>query len=187
MSKMFNKTACEFVDGFIIKDDEIIAIDPEIIKSLNDIEMLIQQHEYVAAQPPAAPEPTLKGFKRESAFATKVGFAVPTPALDALVAENKKVMKELDSVNSFKKISEMAEHFAKLVEFCNNPRFVGDTNGICDRIDTPIIGNPLELDVPTLYDFFGQINDIDCKIVAAIEDDDEPENEEPTDMEEVAE
>lgn len=143
--KMYKKSDLTINDGFLVsKDGDIILPDINIVNQANELETVLQQSEYIAAQPEATPMPSLDGFKRVSIKDSKTKFTTATPLLDGKQAEAMAIMNELDDVMLVEKANEMLSMYGELIDFVDND-FVVDCGDSLYRFDTPLLGSVLEL------------------------------------------
>lgn len=143
--KLIDKKKLSFSNGVVSMGDEVVSIDPKIVNILNAMETAIQMRTYLNAQPKATPMPSLEGFKRERIGKTWELEDPETPELDAKVERAKKLCVEMDAVTDVKKANKLLEKISPLMDFADSDKVMVslDYNGLI--IDTPSIGNPLEL------------------------------------------
>lgn len=143
--KLIDKKKLSFSNGVVVMDDEIVSIDPKVVSILNAMETAIQMRTYLSVQPKAAPMPSLEGFKRERIGKTWEIEDPETPELDAKVERAKKLCAEIDAMTDVKKANKLLEKISPLMNFADSDKIMVslDYNGLV--IDTPNIGNPLEL------------------------------------------
>ena len=56
MAKMYKKSDLKFENGYVLtQDDEVVALPPKVAEQFNDMETLLQQQAYLAAQGAAKP------------------------------------------------------------------------------------------------------------------------------------
>lgn len=145
MTKLIKKKDCKFKHCQIVKGDELIGIPRTVWMQLNKLELMSQQYEYLLEQPAYQAGPSLDGFVRKSALDKKMPYIdMPdTPVSDARVEEAFEFMREVDACTSVAEANDMLDRFKDLVLWCDNKKFV---EGNClEPIDTPYLGNPLEL------------------------------------------
>ena len=145
MAKLIKKSKCEFINGHIVKKNELIGIPSNVWLQLNKLEVMVQQHGYIIAQDAYCPGPSLDGFVRRSALKGNRPYleAPETPVTDKRVTEAMAFMKEVDAVNDVHLINETIDRFGELIDWLDADKFV---EGTCTHpIDTPELGNPLEL------------------------------------------
>lgn len=145
MAKLIKKSKCKFEAGQIVKGSELIGIPWNVHSQLMLLETMVQQHDYIAAQPKYQPAPTLDGFELKSAL--KPGrpyFDKPdTPTVDKRTEEALAYMAEVDQVNEAEYLNKWIDRFGALIDWLAADKFV---EGDCtEKIDTPVLGNPLEL------------------------------------------
>lgn len=146
MAKIIKKSEITFVDGMLVKDDDVICIEPNIIHQANMLETLAQKTAYLAAQPDYSPAPSLDGFEREYASDKLCQFTASTPILDAKVKEAMDIMDELDDVTTANQANSMLDNYRELYEFCSVDYVVGSLDKVnVIQFDLPILGNPLNL------------------------------------------
>lgn len=140
--RIIKKSDCIYKNGRIIKGDEVIGLPLQLADQLNDLETRIQASAYMDAQPKAAPMPSIDGFKRKSIKDAKK-YEVATPKMDEQIALAKEIMREADKLEDCKALNELVDKYDAVFEFIDDDDFIeGDA---FDIIDTPTLGNPLEL------------------------------------------
>lgn len=146
MTKLINKSKCEFEYGFIVKKDKVVFLPHSVYLQLMKLENMVQQHAYLKQQDPYCPGPSLDGFEFKSALKNKMPFVevTETPVADKRVEEAMLFMEEMDNVDKTNKINEMIDRFADLIRWCQNDKFIA-TNCPHPPIDTYMIGDPLLL------------------------------------------
>lgn len=151
--KMYKKAECEYRNGYIVKGDEIICIDNEIVDLLNQLEYDYQKAMFEKANtiPPMPEAP-------EFGFVTERGKVFPhvhasTPKLDEVVETTMKIMDELDASNMADACNEYFEGIEPVLLFVNDGYVVDCEQAVQHRFDLKNIGNPLELDKDKLADF----------------------------------
>lgn len=159
MAKIIKKSELTFVDGMLVKGDDVICIDPVIIHQANRLETLAQKTAYLMAQPDYSPVPSLDGFEREYAADQRIGkFVVETPTLDAKAKEAMAIMDELDDATVAQQANSLLENYRELYEFASCDYVIGSTDSVnAIKFDLPTIGNPLDI----------TINDIELVIAGA--------------------
>lgn len=146
MAKIIKKSQLTFVDGMLVKDDDVICIEPSIIHQANMLETLAQKTAYLAAQPDYSPVPSLDGFEREYAGDKLCQFTASTPILDSKVKEAMDIMDELDDVTTANQANSMLDNYRELYEFCSVDYVVGSLDKAnVIQFDLPTLGNPLDL------------------------------------------
>lgn len=150
MAKMYKKSDLKFENGYVLtQDDEVVALPPKVAEQFNDMETLLQQQAYLAAQGEAKPEPTLDGFKREStvkhAFVT-----VETKHLDAEVERCEGLLHDIRQSDMAKYVNAVLAKYDELMIFMHEEKFVEGDKVV--QIDTPTIGDPLTADPDEVVD-----------------------------------
>lgn len=146
--KMYKKSDLTIIDGMLVnKDQDIVVPNQDVIIQANELEDLIQQHQYLSEQPAAQPMPSLDGFQRKSIRddSDKVFNAV-TPLMDFKAAEAMALMSELDDITSAGVANDLLAKFDKLAQFTKNDYVIDcGADGLLLVFDTPVLGNVLEL------------------------------------------
>ena len=143
--KIIKKSKCHMQNGYVCKKNKIIGMPEEVVLQANMLEEMAQQWGYLKRQPNYVPAPSLDGFVRESIDDGALPYRdnPDTPTMDARVAESMAFMDEVDMVENKVQTNIMIDKFADLISWCDSDSFV---SGDCfKRIDTPYIGNILEL------------------------------------------
>lgn len=162
--KMYDKKDLTIVDGYMLDSDGTI-VQPvgDVIREACVLDTKLQKHAYLAAQPKAQTEPSLEGFKRKSIIEDVV-ISSDTPLLDEKAAEALAVMDEIDGFNKTSKANHMLNMFSDLVRFVNSDKVVCSELEVEPiLIDTPVLGNILELDTEDLVNLIASLCDIDVK------------------------
>ena len=146
--KMFDKKQCEYKGGYIVCDDEVVAIDNEIVDLFNKLEEDIQRAKFEAEN--CDPLPCYKEpgkFERITERGAIMPVAsAPTPTLDKMAEKTMKILDELDDVANASRVNDYFAGIVPVIEFVNDPFIVSCENGTQHRFDLPTVGNPLELD-----------------------------------------
>ena len=145
MAKLIKKSKCTFEAGHIIKKEKVIHIPYTVWCQLNKLELIMQQYDYLVQQKPYCPGPSLEGFERESALTIQRPYVKEpdTPVTDKRIAEAMAFMEEVDATNNVEKINDLIDEYGELIDWAASDKFI---EGTCDKeIDTPLLGNPLEL------------------------------------------
>lgn len=157
MAKLIKKSKCKFVAGQIVKKNELIGIPYPVWAQLNKLELIVQQYDYLLDQKPACAGPSLDGFKRKSALHSKLPYvSMPdTPVMDKRVEEAMAFIDEVDNINNANEINEAIDEYGELIDWLNCEEFV---EGECTKaIDTPTLGNPLDLVADDVVAILSQI------------------------------
>jgi len=149
-TKLINKNKLEFKNGFFYKKNKRVYIESNVVEQLNNLETLMQQYDYLDKQGEYNPEPSLDGFEREHIENVKIDISSPTPILDEEIKKTKAILEEINNQNTAKEVERVCGCFKDLLYWVasdeilitNNEPYVED----CAKVDTPHIGNPLELD-----------------------------------------
>lgn len=145
MTKLINKTDCTFESNRVVCEGEIVGLPVDVVMQLHKLELMVQQYDYLKAQPKYAPAPSLDGFERKTSVGKDRPYVnVPdTPITDSRVDLAMKFMAEVDKVNEAADVNNMIDRFGALIDWLAVPKFVeGSYTG---NIDTPVLGSPLEL------------------------------------------
>lgn len=146
MAKLIKKSKCKFESGIIVKKNKQIGIPYCVWCQLNKLELMFQQYNYLKSKPEYQAGPSLDEFKRISSLKSERPYIeMPdTPVLDRRVHEAMVFMEETDKINDAIETNEMIDEFGALIDWCANDKFI---EGECYKlIDTPMLGNPLNLE-----------------------------------------
>ena len=159
MAKLISKKNCQMVDGKIVYNGCTVSIDRAVIMQFNKLETMVQQYLYLAGQPAYSKAPSLDGFERKSLLKAKRKYVgtPDTPMIDKRTAEAMAYMAEVDAVENASKVNEMIDRFGKLIDWAAKDAFFGDLDGDPCVIDTPELGNPLDLDDEDIIDILDSI------------------------------
>ena len=165
--KIYKKEELEYKNGYIVKGDDVIVVDPAVVCQANELESRLQKacHDYGVRD---AKEKLLQSlhqneeFNRVSEHGPKIKFKVDTSHLDKAVEEAEAIMDELDSLAEADKALAIIDEYEVLLKFINDDFVVSCDNAKLVRFDLPIIGNPLELSaddfVDTVCALFGRFS-----------------------------
>lgn len=154
--KMFKKSDCSVVNGYVVSDNEIVFINSDVYEMITKLEEGLQKAEYLLAQDPATPVPSLDGFKMKSNFGFPTLPKPKTPAHDKQAKQALAIMAETDAVNETNKINELIEDFVPLFEFVTND-YIIESETQHGKIDTPVLGNILTLDTGVIVEAITKI------------------------------
>lgn len=144
--KIIKKSKCRMQSGYICKKNKVIGMPKDVVLQANMLEEMAQQWGYLKRQPNYVPAPSLDGFVRESIdddCPLPYRKEPDTPTMDARVAESMAFMDEVDTVENKVQTNILIDKFAELIYWCDSDYFMC---GDCfERIDTPYLGNILEL------------------------------------------
>ena len=116
MAKFVKKSKCEFIDGYICKNNTILDIDPNVREYLNVLETKLQQVRYLNAQPEATSVPTMEGFERKSILdVTGPEFVPLTPIMNKKIEESLGYIREVNTSNELNKVNEMIGKYAHVL------------------------------------------------------------------------
>lgn len=150
MAKMYNKSQVTFSNGYVIDDDSnVVCLPDKVAEQLNELEEIFQKAEYLKAQDPASPMPSLDGFERKSIRKT-IEIEASTPTLDAKVEEGMKIRDELRKMDTAETMNKFIGEYQEVFYFVQDDTFVEGDKAVF--IDTPKLGNPLDIKVDDLLD-----------------------------------
>lgn len=156
--KFVNKEELAWNNGIITMGDDVVSIDSKVVSILNTMETAIQMRVHLNKQPKAAPMPSLEGFKRERIRKTWELEDPETPELDAKVERAKKMCEEMDAMMDVKKANEVLKKISPLLDFAESDKVMVSTDYDGVVIDTPFIGNPLELTPEKILDLISEFD-----------------------------
>lgn len=146
MAKMIYKEKLTFDNGMVLDGDETVNIPRLVAIEAERLDLMLQEYNYLKAQPEACEGPTMDGFERESYRAShRYKLAMPdTPIMDAKAAEGKAFVAEVKAHNATVEAQHVLDEFRELVDFAQSDRFVEESCGTY-MVDTPALGSILEL------------------------------------------
>jgi len=144
MAKLVSKSDLEFDQGYVTYDGDVVSIGLALTRQLNELETKVQEARYLHRQPDAQPVPSMDGFERQSTINAICMDSPDTPELDASVERAMRIAKEIDAIDTSKKLNKVFSEYDKVAEFLATDKVLVD-DAIIERIDTPVLGNPLEL------------------------------------------
>lgn len=148
--KMYSKSDLHLFNGLLVSDisNDVILPNTKVVKQANLLETLAQKVAYLAKQPSAVEAPSLDGFVRESInddVIEDAKFKASTPLLDIEVAKSMAMMDEIDDMQVVEQANKLLDHFKDLLLFVSDDCFVGTSDGMMMKFDTPTLGSVLEL------------------------------------------
>lgn len=151
--KMYKKAECEYRNGYIVKGDEVVGIDNEVVDLLNKLEYDYQKAMFAKAHAvPPMPEVPEFGFRTERGEVFPQ-VSAETPKMDEMVANTIEMMEELDAMSMADACNEYFDGIEPLILFVNDDYVIGCEQAVQHRFDLKNIGNPLKLDKDKLTDF----------------------------------
>lgn len=153
--KMYDKKELEYKNGYIVKGDDIICIDNEIVDMLNNLETDLQLAMFNKDTQDYYDR--LGDCNKEFRRRTERGKVFPTvtantPTLYKKIEETLNLMDEIDSIHDAEEINEYLDSIHPLILFAEDDFVVSCENSNQHRFDLPIIGNPLTLNKDLLFD-----------------------------------
>lgn len=159
MAKMYSKSQLAFINGYVVDDDNnVVCLPDKVAEQLNELEEIFQKAEYLKAQDPATPMPSLDGFKRKSIRKT-IEIEASTPTIDAKVAESMQIRDELRKLNNADTMNKTIGKYQEIFNFVQSDTFVEGDKAVF--IDTPTLGNPLNFNVDYLLDKLAEYVSVD--------------------------
>ena len=156
--KMYKKSDLNLINGLLVSESgDIVMPDLRIVKQANDLETIIQQTNYLEAQPEATPMPSLKEFERISIDDCDDVFTASTPLLDNQAAHTMAMMDEFDDIDTVNKANNMVQDFGLLISFVENDYVIDCGGDTVVPFDTPAIGSVLELTKDAVVSFIAHI------------------------------
>ena len=147
MAKFVKKDKLTMKQGRIVtkKKGKVVGLPHDVFYQLSMLELAAQKLDYLIDQPDAQEAPSLAGFKKKSIFMNpEIDIKSGTPHLDKKIEEAKAIMDEIDLLSDKETIEDILHCFTALIRWCSEDEFVP---GDCYLpIDTPVLGNVLELD-----------------------------------------
>ena len=174
--KYMKKSKLQVIDGMICnKKGEVLGINPEYAELFNELETKIQEKHYLDAQPEATPMPSLDGFVRKHAHGNielPLIQVAETPTIDKRIEEAMAFAEEMEDVHTAEQANKLYMDYALLFDFVENEKILVNTEAIVPyEIDTPEIGNVLELDKDKLATLIGYLAGVcECVELEAEED-----------------
>ena len=149
--KIYKKEECNYVDGYIVHGDDIVAIDNDVVDLLNMLDTDIQQKVWSIkndVEPVRADE-----FVRISEHSAEVPVLhAKTPTLDAKIEESLKFVEELDNMEIADKVNSYCEMLSEAFHFVDADYAIdNEMQGRQHRFDLPVVGNPLDYDIDSLH------------------------------------
>lgn len=159
MAKMYSKIDVTFSNGYIVgENSNVVCLPDKVAEQLNELEEIFQKAEYLKAQDPASPMPSLDGFKRKSINKT-IEIEASTPTIDAKVAESIQIRDELRKVDNAETMNKIIGEYSEVFHFVQSNTFVEGSKVVL--IDTPTLGNPLDIKVEDLLDKLAEYVSVD--------------------------
>lgn len=155
--KIYKKSDCTIIDGQITIENEVLPLSPVVFSLLHLMDEQVQKAKFLKKQPEAQAAPTLTGFKKKSSYSLPFLNRPNTPASDKQVKQAMAIMAETDELEKVGNINALILELQPLFDWVES-EYVTDGNPAHPRIDTPEIGNPLELTSEKLVKY--------CKLIA---------------------
>lgn len=157
--KAYKKSKLTYENGYIMKGNDVVAVDPTIVSQLNYIEEQYQKALFdgtreLATQSIAAIMD--KEFELESERET-LEFVVDTPHLDKAAKKTMKIMDEIDNCNHAAEANKFFKRINTTIQFVTSDKVIDTNADHVAQFDLPNLGNPLELDADKLMDFVNVI------------------------------
>lgn len=159
MSKLIRKESIIFENGRFYHKDEEVNIEGAVAAQLNKLELMVQQYQYLEEQEPYSAGPSLAGFERKTAIGTDRPYidAPETPVLDKRAEEAKAFMEEIDSMTDAKEVNRQIDAFGELIDWCAKAKVPTYEGLYAPIVDTPVLGNPLELTTDTVVEWLTKL------------------------------
>lgn len=145
--KIYKKSELEYKNGYLVKDDEIVQVDNEVVDLLNMLDTHVQRAEHEAGK-----KKCYECFKEviEDEFVPQSEYFLPvievnTPLLDSEVDKTMAIMEELDDKEKCRLVNEHLNGYRPVVLFCKDDTVVSFDQPTQHRFDLSRLGNPLEL------------------------------------------
>ena len=159
MAKMYSKDQVTFSNGYVIDENSnVVCLPDKVAEQLNELEEIFQKAEYLKAQDPASPMPSLDGFKRKSINKT-IEIEASTPTIDAKVAESMQIRDELRKVDNAETMNKIIGEYQEVFNFVQGDTFVEGNKVVL--IDTPTLGSPMNIKVDYLLDKLAEYVSVD--------------------------
>ena len=159
--KIYKKSDCAIIDGQITIENEILPLSPDVYSMLHLMDEQVQKAKFLEKQPKAQAVPTLIGFKKKSSFSLPFIDKPKTPASDKQVKQAMAIMAEADELEKVGNVNALILKLQPLFDWVES-EYVTDGYPAHSRIDTPEIGNPLELTSEKLVEY--------CKLIAEMDE-----------------
>lgn len=155
--KIYKKSDCTIIDGQITIENEVLPLSPVVYSMLHIMDEQVQKAKFLKKQPKAQAAPTLIGFEKKSSYSLPYLDKPKTPASDKQVKQAMAIMAETDELEKVGNINTLILELQPLFDWVESEH-VTDGHPAHNRIDTPEIGNPLELTSEKLVEY--------CKLIA---------------------
>ena len=150
-TKMISKAELEYKGGYLVKGDDVIVIDPDIVNQACMIDSLKQANEFYKKNGGAGvPGADMEKFRAKSET-PRPYLEANTPLMDKKVEESLGLMKELDSVSTANAANDMLRKVDELIQFALDD-YVISIEGQPVKFDLPSLGNPLEFTAQEIID-----------------------------------
>lgn len=148
--KMYKKTECEYKNGYIVHGDEVVAVDNEVVRMLNQLDTDVQRARFGLDR--VKPQ-EIEEFVPESEHQVTAVVKAETPKLDEFAETALAIMEEVDAANKAEAVTDYLAHIQKALVFARDEEIVECSQFTQLRFDLPVIGNPLDLDVHMISKF----------------------------------
>lgn len=156
MAKWILKNTLTYDNGYLSDvAGNIVMLPKPVHEALEGLDYLVQKSEYQQKYELLNKTVEMPPFKPKSIAENIIKVDEPeTPALDKAIFEAMQIMNDIDAGSSAKRFKAWLDTNAELANFVAGDKFVAEDNVPAAILDTPRIGNPLELTVENLREFF---------------------------------
>lgn len=145
-AKMYNKNELKYKGGYIVKGDDVIAIDNEIVDLFNKLDTDVQYAKFLAMKESFQVDTSdMEFFRATERGNVYLHVEFDTPNLDEFASKTEAMMDEIDNLNKAEMMNEYLQTIKPLLIFANDNFVIAAEHGVPHRFDLPAIGNPLEL------------------------------------------
>lgn len=143
---MYKKEEVTYTNGYIVKDDKVVAIDNEIVDLFNKLEEDVQRAKWEKENCLNPSVSQVKPFIRKTERGAVYPMVLPeTPELDKQAEQAIKLMDEFDEIHAAHEINEYLDGISSLFVFAKDEFIVDCDHSAPHRFDLPTLGDPLKL------------------------------------------
>lgn len=163
MTKIYDKKNCEYKNGFVFCNGELVAIQTSIVDQLNKLDICLQKAMYLSKQPKPCPIPSLDGFVPKSER-TVYTVKPETPAMDKRAEEAMAMLNDIEAKQAADRTNNIIAKFSDLIEWASLDWIpcLGENYDV-HQLDVPVVGNPLVLSPDDIVNA--------CTLIANVEGD----------------
>lgn len=164
--KMYDKKDLRYQNGYLVKGEEIVSVDNEVVDLFNQIDIDIQHTRFNRARKTKSDmisEIFDHDFTPKSEYAKPV-IDLETPSLEAKTKETMEILRELDGLEAKDKINNRLDGLRPVTRFVLDDFIVETEQPTQHRFDLPTLGDPLKLSIDDIIELVVEIYDPEAQV-----------------------